>query len=484
MMYLTKKVSPLSLSLDEENPRFRIKERMDQEQIREYLLSNEDLITLARRIIRMNSLLPGERIIIFEDGDKKIVLEGNRRTAIYQMLLNRELIPRHFRTTFPVADSSFLEELESIPVDVMNSRDEAAPILAARHIEGVKQWSTTSKMRLSNELFEKGCSVEEISDKILLPSSQIRKFIVDYKQLLRGIQDRDGNPFDSIDYLSLKPDKMLRIFKLSDTTETLQLFQDDQFNTHSRIYSDETIDAVFEKIGKLSFIENKINTRSTYDDVKGYLEPILAEDEPTHHEGQTEHTGNGTATTPPSISEGPETTPPVVTVPPSVPPIPPVPEPYFFEGLDTRYLDPANADTHGVLLIAKEIIGFSTHKLVGKYPLAASFLTRNLIEQSLIYYAKMHDDGNTGKRIISRMTESNGAYKKLSQIIDQYLGGLSNYIHDINILQYFQYCFSAQTITDPLNWVIHRTSDFTFTGGQIEELPKGGLLAIINYLLG
>ena len=91
-MYMTTYVTPLELVLDGNNPRFRFKMNPSQEDIREYMLKNEDVLVLAKKIVEMDTLMPGERLIVFFDQQNKnyIVLEGNRRTCIFQMLLNRD----------------------------------------------------------------------------------------------------------------------------------------------------------------------------------------------------------------------------------------------------------------------------------------------------------------------------------------------------------------------------------------------------------
>lgn len=58
--------------------------------------------------------------------------------------------------------------------------------------------------------------------------------------------------------------------------------------------------------------------------------------------------------------------------------------PYFFQGLQYTHLDPNDADTHGVVAVCKELEAFSQKKLVASYPIAATFLMRSLIEQSIV----------------------------------------------------------------------------------------------------
>lgn len=47
-MFTTKVLSPLDLHLDESNPRFRITVNPSQEDIREYMLTHENVLRLAK----------------------------------------------------------------------------------------------------------------------------------------------------------------------------------------------------------------------------------------------------------------------------------------------------------------------------------------------------------------------------------------------------------------------------------------------------
>ena len=51
-MYMTTYVTPLELVLDGNNPRFRFKMNPSQEDIREYMLKNEDVLVLAKKLLR------------------------------------------------------------------------------------------------------------------------------------------------------------------------------------------------------------------------------------------------------------------------------------------------------------------------------------------------------------------------------------------------------------------------------------------------
>lgn len=98
-------VHTLDLFLDYKNPRFKLPQdpASPQDQIIKYLLRHEDALVLAKGLAKIETLLPGERIVVCKEDNKYIVLEGNRRVCICKLFLDRSLIPTEFQRSYPVA---------------------------------------------------------------------------------------------------------------------------------------------------------------------------------------------------------------------------------------------------------------------------------------------------------------------------------------------------------------------------------------------
>lgn len=154
--------------------------------------------------------------------------------------------------------------------------------------------------------------------------------------------------------------------------------------------------------------------------------------------------------------------------------------PYFFQGINYSGLDPNDADSHGVSAVCRELHLFSDRKLVSTYPIASTFLVRTVIEQAIIYYSKKHTIQGQNKLIwedIKNLT-------KLSKIIEKFKNNLPNYIVDTTIRQYFTQLFgNYEDNVDPLNWVVHRPAEFQLDASTLSELPRKGLLTIINFFI-
>lgn len=154
--------------------------------------------------------------------------------------------------------------------------------------------------------------------------------------------------------------------------------------------------------------------------------------------------------------------------------------PYFFQGINYSKLNPNDADSHGVSAVCKELQLFSDKKMVATYPLASAFLVRSIIEQSIKYYSKKHLIQGQNKYI----WENIKSIDQLSKIIKNYNNNLPNYIVNGEMRQYFTDLFGDyEKNVDPLNWVVHRPAEYQLGANALIELPKKGLLALINFML-
>lgn len=154
--------------------------------------------------------------------------------------------------------------------------------------------------------------------------------------------------------------------------------------------------------------------------------------------------------------------------------------PYFFQGINYSHLDPNDADTHGVAAVCNELKLFGDKRLVQTFPLSATFLTRSIIEHALVFYSKKHNIQGQSKLI----WENIKSQTKLSKIIGDYKKNLANYITDPIMRQYFTDLFdNYETNVDPLNWVVHRPSEYQLDAQTLIDLPRKGLLALINFLI-
>lgn len=140
------------LSFDPKNPRFyRLNDASSDTAVIEEMLDDESVHDLMLSI-GQQGYFPGEPLLVFKDGARYVVAEGNRRLAAVK-LLNGEL-------SAPSRKSKSVEDIRAdtsnkpieLPCLVYTSREEVLRYIGYRHITGVKEWDSLSKAKYLKEL--------------------------------------------------------------------------------------------------------------------------------------------------------------------------------------------------------------------------------------------------------------------------------------------------------------------------------------------
>ncbi|EBB0769773.1 chromosome partitioning protein ParB [Salmonella enterica] len=178
------------LELDTKNPRLpEGVERTPEAMLNHIALTTsiEDLMNA----IAENGFFPGEPLIAVKEGDKYIVVEGNRRLTAVKLIHNPYECERPSSRMIEIADgaASKLDTLAKLPVIVRDTRAEILPYLGFRHITGVKQWEPLAKARYIEQLFELTSDTLPTSDR--------------YHQVARAIGSRKDHIKRSLDALAV-----------------------------------------------------------------------------------------------------------------------------------------------------------------------------------------------------------------------------------------------------------------------------------------
>lgn len=519
--------------------------KITQEMIIEHLLRYSDVIKLAQRINEVGELHGSEIITCTKKGDKFVVLEGNRRTCACKLLLDRKLIPEQYRNSFPFITEHAKANIEKVMVTIYPDRESVQAYLSDRHIAGVRRWSALEKNNYYMNLFLQYGNVEAVkrhtSDSVSVVAKSIKKyqFFMDVFNVLKSkytsleIEKMDYLPmvdrfmetlvgddeevglnleFDTVklqyfcmpekrdiyDRILLKIGEaflvrkerrlcgegeipkvvgseiygkndqkrlILEDIRIPGLYSLIQQYKSDEKTELSSVEGVETAD------GEVTTKETENGASKNAREDKGACEDDKSKD--------SAQTGNGEKNndTSPNSVEGKEGN---------------AQDkgaggnsnlPYFFQGLNYQNLDPNDSDSHGVSRACKEIQLFSNRKLVDTFPMAAAFLTRTIIEHALIYYSKKHKIQGQNKYIWEEIS-NNGNAIKLSSIINKYKSNLANYILDIRMREYFTDLFGDyNTNVNPLNWVVHRPDEYQLPAKDLIDLPRKGLLALINFLI-
>lgn len=553
--YEYKEVAVQELLLDEENPRFAssilVKEstnKITQEMIIEHLLRYSDVIKLAQRINEVGELHGSEIITCTKNGDKFVVLEGNRRTCACKLLLDRKLIPEQYRSNFPFITEHAKANIEKVMVTIYPDRESVQAYLSDRHIAGVRRWSALEKNNYYMNLFLQYGNVESVkkhtSDSVSVVTKSIKKyqFFMDVFNILKS--KYTSLEIEKIDYLPMV-DRFMDTLVGDDEEVGLNLEIDYEKLQYLCISEKRDVyDKILLKIGEAFLVRkerrlcgdgelSKVVGSEIYG--KNDQKRLILEDiripglysliQQYKSDGKTETSGaEGDKKTDSAVkndtsegtengasknagadnasSEGDMSKDSAQTANGEKNGNTSSNEdkgeednkqergaggnsnlPYFFQGLNYQNLDPNDSDSHGVSRACKEIQLFSNRKLVDNFPMAAAFLTRTIIEHALIYYSKKHKIQGQNKFIWEDIS-NNGNAIKLSSIINKYKSNLANYILDIKMREYFTDLFGDyNTNVNPLNWVVHRPDEYQLPAKDLIDLPRKGLLALINFLI-
>lgn len=176
------------LHLDPENPRLpeRLKNASEKE-VLNWMLSDATLVDLMASIAE-NGFFNGEPILVVEEQNKLVVVEGNRRLASIKLLANPLLASESPRTIKVLSDTAVSKQ--TIPNEIWvykcSNRTEVQNYLGFRHVSGVKQWPLLSKARYLYELFLKKGSrdyevYKELAREIGSKGAYVRKLLIGYE---------------------------------------------------------------------------------------------------------------------------------------------------------------------------------------------------------------------------------------------------------------------------------------------------------------
>lgn len=443
--YQTKRIKLTDLLLDPQNPRFVGLKRNDQSSIIAYLLRNEDVIDLARAISSYGGLMPGEfPIVCVENGDN-VVVEGNRRLCSCKILLDPSLAPAEYRASIPTITKLTRDAVKKPQVHIISSREDAQIVLGTRHIQGVKRWPSISKFMFFAKHFEAGKSTSEIElltgvNKGVITRSLKKHYFLQYILSLDCWTDLEKQ--NRVNYASLHQkgvDRILRIFS-TDGSKELKLSYDDHYNPVSELPDfGKIVEHIVRRVLNILSGKSPITTRTSFsgirDDVKEWLPATTtAKSKPS---GQTE---------------------------------------FYLENLIYN-ITPTTDEDRALIAICDEIKRVSKGGAYRQYPLATSYLTRALIEQSCKRYLKINDTAAHGRLCPHNRDSSLG--KILQHFCDNPALFPDNNYHRLFIGLFP----NGKGIKDIMDLNMHHPSLSLPTGPLLESWVSAGLKRLIEYLL-
>ena len=158
-----------NLRLDTKNPRIAMIENdSTAEDIIAYLYKTQDLAELLDSIAA-NGYMDIEPLIVLEEENKLVVLEGNRRLASLRLLrepnLADQIHSKHkFRISIPKLRDDIASSLDEVTVCKVSKRSDARSFIGFKHVNGAARWESFAKAKFAAQWFEDGTyTLDEIA---------------------------------------------------------------------------------------------------------------------------------------------------------------------------------------------------------------------------------------------------------------------------------------------------------------------------------
>src|SRR5688572_4907919 len=174
-----RKLAIAALRLDEDNPRIPSGgQALSQRQLIEELVTHENVHDLAKDIA-MTGFVPVESLIGLDDGDKTIVLEGNRRLAALKLLDNAQLAPSaHLQKFKQLVAKRTAPAVTRVRVLIAPSREAAAVLILQKHTrEQVQRWSPLMQARFYRGLTRSGVTIDDLAKQHGVTPGEMRDFL-------------------------------------------------------------------------------------------------------------------------------------------------------------------------------------------------------------------------------------------------------------------------------------------------------------------
>jgi hypothetical protein len=170
------------LILDSRNPRIpEEKQSLLEEDLIAFVAQEYNAIAIAESIAS-HQYFSSEPLIAIpnKDDGRFVVVEGNRRLAALKLLLHpalREKLPNRHEWD-AISTTNVPQE---VPVVIVKTRREVAPIIGYRHISGIQPWDAYSKARYIAAQVEGGLSFKQTAVEVGEKISEVRSNYRNYR---------------------------------------------------------------------------------------------------------------------------------------------------------------------------------------------------------------------------------------------------------------------------------------------------------------
>lgn len=282
--------------LDDRNPRIVTQAKLStQAKILEYLFEHEDLASFIKKIAAEGKNHGAERPYVIKSGPNYTVIEGNTRIAAYKLLTGIMAAPKDYATSIPQISDDVKDSMLMVDCSIAPNRDALLPIVASAHFgQGDKsKWGYLGSRKAVYDEWKASKSIPKLAKAFKLAPGKIKDLLVEYDLYLNALALKwtenekailldpavEFNP--PVRFLQGKNHKKLTGISY-DTVNLKIVFNDDEAKKKFRYL-----------ILKL-VIEDAFSATDTYEDVfKNYSTDTQGKDGSSKTESGTGETGKG-----------------------------------------------------------------------------------------------------------------------------------------------------------------------------------------------
>jgi hypothetical protein len=172
------------IALDERNPRIVSQTPLSsQSEIISYLYENEGLEAFLKKIASEGKNLGAERpYIVKKWGSGYVVIEGNTRVAAYKLLTELAKPPKEYAGTVPHISEAVKKSLLNIDCSIAPNRDALMPIMAGAHfgMGDKSKWGYLGSRKAVYDEWKSGKSLLRLAKLFNVTQGDIKDLILEY----------------------------------------------------------------------------------------------------------------------------------------------------------------------------------------------------------------------------------------------------------------------------------------------------------------
>jgi len=268
-----------SLSLDPLNPRLpEIDKKLSQKELIEELIKHEDVYEIAKSISE-DGYYPVERLICVKEGNKKYVVEGNRRLAALKLLISPESAPEREQKKYRTLSNSIssLEQIKKVKVTIAPDRKSANHYIRNKHTSPtIRPWKPIQQAKFYKNMIISGSTIADISKDYMVPVGEITENLqlLDMYNIACNIKLPDDTKEFVLDSRRFPVSTLQRAFQNQEIKKFLGIDFDSNKKLLGKINKEEFTKGYAKLV--IDIVNGELDSRiiNTDKDVKNYLSKI------------------------------------------------------------------------------------------------------------------------------------------------------------------------------------------------------------------